>query len=362
MKEYPIYIDQSYKQLRKLIKKLNPDKVMIVVDENTKEHCLPQFIKQTQIENTAIILMSSGEESKNINSIQLLWKCMFDNGLTRKSLVINLGGGVIGDMGGFAAATYMRGIAFIQAPTTLLSMVDASIGGKLGIDFHQIKNSIGLFKEPNAVWVDSSFLHTLPHDELNSGMAEVIKHSLIADPDLWKKLRKNKEISLPELIKRNIQIKKEIVQNDSYEAGLRKILNYGHTVGHAIEAVMLDSKTPILHGYAVALGMIVENVISNKMGILTAKHRLKINTFLKAHYPCHPIRMDKNQWSSMMDLMKQDKKNDFDRIKMSLISSPGSCSIDVTVTEELIEEALLESEIVVRVDESAKVFIDYVEE
>ena len=236
--------------------------VAILVDENTKRDCLS---KLPQIESALIIEIKSGEQYKNISTCSFIWEQLTINNFDRNSLLINLGGGVIGDMGGFCAATYKRGLEFIHIPTTLLAMVDASVGGKLGIDFKGFKNQIGLFNNPKAVLISSVFLETLAESELKSGFAEVVKHALISDNSLWLKLKNTPftDLDWEDIIDTSIQIKNKIVLADPFEKGERKKLNFGHTFGHAIESYYLEKRTPISHGKAVFMGMILEAEISD---------------------------------------------------------------------------------------------------
>ncbi len=234
-------------------------KIQVIVDENTFKYCYPSI--KPFLEKHNIIKIKSGESQKNLETCQKIWQAMTDNELDRHSIVINLGGGVIGDMGGFCASTYKRGIDFIQIPTTLLSQVDASVGGKLGIDFQGLKNHIGVFQIPNAVLIDADFLKTLSYNELRSGFAEVIKHCLIMDGKKWDEIRRKdfEEQELEDLIAHSVNIKQHIVEADPTEKGLRKILNFGHTLGHAIETYFLGKpKLHLLHGEAIAAGMICE--------------------------------------------------------------------------------------------------------
>jgi len=237
-------------------------KVAILVDENTKRDCLHKLPK---IENAIIIEIKSGEEYKNISTCNFIWEQLTINNFDRNSLLINLGGGVIGDMGGFCAATYKRGLDFIHIPTTLLAMVDASVGGKLGIDFKGFKNQIGLFNNPKAVLISPEFLETLAESELKSGFSEVVKHALISDNSLWVKLKNTPftDFDWGDIIDTNVQIKNKIVLADPFEKGERKKLNFGHTFGHAIESYYLEKGTPISHGEAVFMGMILETEISD---------------------------------------------------------------------------------------------------
>ncbi|MEM6829454.1 MAG: 3-dehydroquinate synthase family protein, partial [Bacteroidota bacterium] len=246
MTQFPSYLtitNHPTQILDQLVEKWRPDKIAVLVDENTFEHCLPLV----KVEGTSIIQIESGESNKNLETCSHIWSHMTQHAFTRKSLLVNLGGGVIGDMGGFAASTYKRGIKFVNMPSTLLSQVDASIGGKLGIDFEGLKNHIGLFREPDHVIVYPGFLATLPQREMKSGFAEVIKHSLIADKTHWEYLKTTtfNDLNWNEMIPKSIAIKQEVVSKDPTEQGYRKVLNFGHTLGHAIESHFLNSETPL---------------------------------------------------------------------------------------------------------------------
>jgi len=343
--KHPIKINKSYSVINQMAREIKADRIVILVDENTSKHCLKRFKKKSRIKGS-VIQIESGEQNKDIDTLQSIWEQMLREGMSRKSLLINLGGGVIGDMGGFAASTYMRGMKFIQVPTTLLSMVDASVGGKLGIDFRQMKNMVGVFNAPHLVWIDTRFLDTLPEDELQSGMGEVIKHSLIADKQLWKQLRKQEEITdWKSLVKRNVNIKKAVVAADPKEQGIRKILNYGHTVGHAIESHYLESNTPLLHGQAIIMGMLVENIISRDRGILSPKHCKQINTYLADQVKHLPLSANQSDFESMLLTMANDKKNSNGKLKFSLLKKSGSCTYNVTVSSGEVMRALKESKL-----------------
>ncbi len=317
------------------IESINPDKIAVLVDENTKQYCLPHL----DIRSDVIIEVKSGETEKTLATCEEIWSQLTQAGFTRKSLLINLGGGVIGDMGGFAAATFKRGMAFINLPTTLLSQVDASIGGKLGVDFNGLKNHIGLFQEPNYVIVYPDFLETLPSKELKSGFAEIIKHALIRDVSQWEFLSTQSFDSLDwkEIIPKSIAIKNEIVTLDPREQGLRKILNYGHTIGHAIETYFLHSASPLLHGEAVALGMILENKLAVESGLLELELAEKIENYQNGIYSfpaSFPLLRE------LKSHLMQDKKNDQAGIRYSLIDSAGSCTYDVLIDADILERVL----------------------
>ena len=240
---------------------------IVLIDEHTREHCLPTLRPFLGGQEVVYVDVPAGERFKHLETCRDIWEALFRGGVGRRWCCLNLGGGVIGDMGGFAAATYKRGIDFVQIPTTLLSQVDASVGGKLGIDFFEVKNSIGLFANPQAVWVDPRFLSTLPERELRSGYAEVIKHALIADARQWEVLLGVPDPqSLPweEVIGHSVAIKRDIVEQDPHERGIRKALNFGHTIGHAVESYFLHRDERLFHGEAVAIGMIAESWISQQ--------------------------------------------------------------------------------------------------
>lgn len=297
----------------------NYSQVAILVDENTKRDCLS---KLPQIENALIIEIKSGEEYKNISTCSFIWEQLTINNFDRNSLLINLGGGVIGDMGGFCAATYKRGLEFIHIPTTLLAMVDASVGGKLGIDFKGFKNQIGLFNNPKAVLISSEFLETLAESELKSGFAEVVKHALISDNSLWLKLKNTPftDLDWEDIIDTSVQIKNKIVLADPFEKGERKKLNFGHTFGHAIESYYLEKGTPISHGEAVFMGMILETKISDLSE--TDKNEIKNYVLSNFALPYTPKK------SSLHKFLINDKKNQNGKINFTLLNGIGNCSLD----------------------------------
>jgi 3-dehydroquinate synthase len=294
-------------------------KVAILVDENTMRDCL---FKLPQIENALIIEIKSGEEYKNISTCNFIWEQLTINNFDRNALLINLGGGVIGDMGGFCATTYKRGLEFIHIPTTLLAMVDASVGGKVGIDFKGFKNQIGIFNNPNAVLIYPKFLETLAENELKSGFAEVVKHALILDNSLWLKLKNTPftDLDWEDIIDTSVQIKNKIVLADPFEKGERKKLNFGHTLGHAIESYYLEKRTPISHGEAVFMGMILETKISDLSE--TEKNEIKNYVLSNFSLPYTPKK------SNLHKFLLNDKKNQNEKINFTLLSGIGNCSID----------------------------------
>ena len=299
--------------------------IAILVDENTKRDC---FSKLPKLDNSIIIEIKSGEENKNINTCNFIWEQLTKYNFDRNSLLINLGGGVIGDMGGFCASTYKRGIDFIQIPTTLLAMVDASIGGKLGINFNVLKNQIGIFSYPKTVLINPLFLETLPDNQLKSGFAEVVKHALISDRNLWNRLRNTsfEEQNWEEIIETSIQIKNKIVLSDPLEKGERKKLNFGHTFGHAIESYYLEKGTSILHGEAVFMGILLEIEISSLSDLEKSEIKKYIlSSFSLPHCP---------NKSDLIKYLKNDKKNSDGKISFSLLNKIGNCTIDNLFSED----------------------------
>ena len=298
---------------------LSYSKVAILVDENTKRDCLHKLPK---IDSHVIIEVKSGEHNKTISTCNYIWEKLIENQFDKNSLLINLGGGVIGDMGGFCASTFKRGIHFIQIPTTLLSMVDASIGGKLAIDFKNFKNQIGLFNNPKTVLIYPEFLDTLPKKILKSGFSEVVKHALIADRDLWNNIssKRFEDLDWLKIITTSVSIKNNIVLSDPYEIDMRKKLNFGHTYGHAIESFYLKKGTPVLHGEAVFAGMILETQLSN----LHPEEKLEIKNYILSNFslPFFPKKSD------LLPFLINDKKNKLGKISFSLLNQIGDCMVD----------------------------------
>ncbi len=314
-------------------------KVFVIVDENTKKNCYSKVERAIGIHE--IFIIEAGERNKTIATCLLIWAAMTDAKLDRHALLINLGGGVIGDMGGFCAATYKRGIDFIQIPTTLLSQVDASVGGKLGVDFQAFKNHIGVFKVPNRVLIDPAFLATLPLSELRSGFAEVIKHCLIADLTMWNILIKNsfENQNWEELIRHSVAIKSKITESDPTEKGIRKILNFGHTIGHAIETFFLGTSRHLLHGEAIAIGMICEAFLAFKMNKLTKNELIQIQEYILSNYSF--AKIDNLDFENIINLTFQDKKNKGDLILFSLLNGIGACDYDISISKAEMIEALV---------------------
>ena len=304
---------------------LEYSEVAILVDENTRKNCLNKLPK---IPNSKVIEIKSGEKNKNISTCNFIWQELTNHNFSKNSLLINLGGGVIGDMGGFCAATYKRGIDFIQIPTTLLAMTDASIGGKLGVDLLALKNQIGLFTNPKSVLIYPDFLESLPLNQLKSGFAEVLKHALISDKNLWNEILNTsfEKLNWNEIILLSVEIKNKIVLSDPKEKGERRKLNFGHTYGHAIESFYLKKSTPILHGQAIALGMLIES----KMSSLSESEKVEITAFILSNFTL-PYNPAKNQ---LINFMRNDKKNLDEKINFTLLDGIGSCTINNFFSED----------------------------
>jgi len=341
LQDYSIFVGHIWPELERLLNTGPYDRYVVLADEHTQEHCLPLLQKHLSSLHFDIIRIPAGERHKNITTCQQIWSQLFQLGATRKALLLNPGGGGIGDMGGVCASTYKRGMPFVQIPTTLLSQVDASIGGKLGIDFLQVKNGIGVFNNPEAVFIDPAFFNTLPKRELRSGFAEVIKHSLIADRQQWEKLRRFKtldEVNWPALLIPSLQIKKHFVESDPREEGLRKALNFGHTIGHAIEGYALETEQPLLHGEAIAIGMICETFLSFLRFQLPQEQVAFISRYLLEIFDHRAL--DLQHFDSYLELMKNDKKNERGKINFSLLSAPGQVEINQNCSNEWILQSL----------------------
>lgn len=337
------FSDKAYEELTDYLKNnQNFSKIFVLVDSNTSEHCLPPFLQKIGIlKDYELIEIEPGEENKNIHTVLGIWDTLTELGADRKSLMINLGGGVLTDMGGFVASTFKRGMKFINVPTTLLSMVDASTGGKTGIDLGNLKNQIGVFSLPEMVIVSSEFLSTLEARQMRSGLAEMIKHGLIADKYHWERLNDLDNLdlsSLDSLIKQSVSVKIKVVTEDPTEQGLRKILNFGHTIGHAVETFYMDTDKMLFHGEAIAIGMIAEAYLSTLKTGFELKDADKVKEVILEYFP--KIEINKNDFKAIIDLTKHDKKNVSGVISFSLLEFIGSCAYDCYATTEEIEEAL----------------------
>lgn len=339
---YAVHFNEvAYASLNTHLAKCNYSIIFILVDENTHEYCLPQFMAEIQGDYTfEIIEIASGETNKTIETCVGVWEALSELGADRKSLLINLGGGVLTDLGGFVASTFKRGIHFINVPTTLLAMVDASVGGKTGVDLGALKNQVGVINQPEMVMVVPDFLHTLEERQITSGFAEMLKHGLIKDKSYWKSVQKANSIeALKQHIYASIAIKNDVVLQDPTEQGLRKILNYGHTLGHAVESYFLEAedKASLLHGEAIAIGMVLEGYLSHQLTGLSKTELDDIKTTFLSHYP--KVVFAEKDVKAITALMKYDKKNTHGKINFVLLNCVGEAQIDLIVPPDLIAEA-----------------------
>ena len=336
-----IVTNKIEEELVTVIKSLATDRVFVLVDENTAEHCLP--IVMPELQDAIVIKIKAGDETKSIDTAVDIWDILVDKGATRSSLLINLGGGVVTDLGGFVAATFKRGMHFVNVPTTLLGVVDAATGGKTGVNFKGLKNEIGAFATAEKVLIDTRFFKTLDFKNRLSGYAEMVKHALIADSILLEQtlnydLDSFDMTRLATLLKQNLQIKENIVEVDLHESGLRKALNFGHTVGHAFESLSYEMGNPILHGFAVMWGIIAELYLSLIKLKFDKKIVSQILAFAKEYYGAFPYTC--KQYDRLYELMLHDKKNSNGQINFTLLASVGDVRINQKVTKEEVFEAL----------------------
>lgn len=341
---YLVHFNQNaYEALNKHLKENKYSSLFIIVDDQTNEYCLSKFLPLIETDLTIeIIEFESGEANKNIETCIEIWNVLTELGADRKSLVINLGGGVVTDLGGFVASTFKRGVDFIHIPTTLLSMVDASVGGKTGVDLGNLKNQIGVINVPQMVLIDTQYLETLPQSEMRSGLAEMLKHGLIYDASYWQQFLNLKSIDyadFDELIYRSVEIKNEIVIQDPTEKNIRKALNFGHTLGHAIESYFLESesKKTLLHGEAIAVGMILESYISLHKNLINNEEYTEIKTTIRSIYD--DVTFEETDIDPILQLLVHDKKNEYGLIQFALIEGIGKIRINQLVENKLILDA-----------------------
>ncbi|NCT18728.1 MAG: 3-dehydroquinate synthase [Flavobacteriaceae bacterium CG_4_8_14_3_um_filter_34_10] len=344
IKEYSVFFNaEIYQHINTYISDKSPSKIVILTDNNTEKQCLPIFL--SKLECTCSILhysIPAGETNKNIPTCIKLWQYLSENRIERSAVFLNLGGGVVTDLGGFVASTFLRGVPFIHIPTTLLSMVDASIGGKTGVDLGVLKNQIGVIQTPKMVLIDPLFLLTLPERELHAGIAEMLKHGLIHSKTYWLKLTSKKIIpksNLDALIWESVKIKNEIVEQDPYEKGLRKILNFGHTLGHAIESYFLSStkKEPLLHGEAIAIGMLLSGYLSREILGFPDNDLKKMISVYKNYF--QKVSIDNKDIASIIEYLQFDKKNRNNRTPFVLLLEIGVPKMNCMVSNDLIYEA-----------------------
>ncbi len=329
--------------LTEVLNNIKFDRLFVLTDSNTEKLCFPHISQNERVTKASRIIIKAGDDNKNLESLTQIWEHLSKHGATRHSLMINLGGGMLTDIGGFAAATFKRGIKFINIPTTLLGAVDAAVGGKTGINFIGLKNEIGAFAPAETVLIDSVFFKSLDHQNLLSGYAEMIKHGLIDSDKVWTDTISFDTQSidydkLRELTVESVAVKERIVEEDPFEHGIRKALNLGHTIGHAFESLSYEINKPIQHGYAVAWGIICELYLSLKICNFPQDKLRKTVHFIKENY--HGFLYDCDQYERLYEYMKHDKKNESDTINFTLLSNVGEIEINQTASKEDIFESI----------------------
>ncbi len=347
MRQQLIFTNQPGVALDRMVADLSPSSVFVITDRNVMEHVMPALSSTSEtVERAKKIVCESGDVSKNIESLASIWRQLGENGATRSSLVVNIGGGMITDMGGFAAATFKRGVRFVNVPTTLLSAVDASVGGKTGINFNGLKNEIGVFAESEASVISTVFFDTLPASELLSGYAEMLKHALLEDRHTFATLL-DYDLStqcgdhdrLLALLKDSVEVKHRIVEADLHEQGIRKSLNLGHTAGHAFESLAMRRGQPVPHGYAVAWGLVVELVLSHMMLGFPSELLRQYAAYVKQSFGVFGVSC--KDYPTLLELMSHDKKNAApDKINFTLLSDAGQVRTDCCAEADRIKAAL----------------------
>lgn len=336
IQDYSLFPADAVEALNHFLLQKKYSRAVLVCDENTVHSCLPDVRLDIPYITT---VFPAGELHKNIQTCEKIWGHWLEHSLDRKTIVVLLGGGVTGDMGGFAAATYKRGIDFVHMPTSLMAMTDSCIGGKLGIDLEYVKNAVGLFKNPKAIFVNLDFLNTLPTPDMKNGLVEITKHALIAGKNLFHHLQDNYSGGRPqisaELLKQSILIKKSFVERDPFESNVRKALNFGHTIGHAIESFFLKQNAPITHGEAVCLGMIAESKLSHQLNLVTLSELDMILAFLQKIYPENNYQFN---FEDIESFLINDKKNEGGNILFSLLKGLGGYSINKIVPMEMVRD------------------------
>lgn len=343
MKQKVVISGNLERDLVNAISECEHDRIFVLTDETTQQLCWPKIKNFKALKNSTPIIIKATDTHKNLDTLSQVWQALSNGGATRHSLMINLGGGMVTDLGGFAASTFKRGIDFINIPTTLLAMVDASVGGKTGINFGGLKNEIGVFSDSRFVIINTQFLDTLDHDNICSGYAEMLKHGLISDEHTWAELV-TFDLDTPDLsqlqhmVAESIKVKERIVEADPHEHGIRKALNLGHTMGHAFESFAMRRGTPILHGYAVAYGLISELYMSARKTAFPTDRMHQTVRFIRENYGTFNITCD--DYPTLIELMHHDKKNTSGIINFTLLGNVGDIRINQTANEEEIKEAL----------------------
>ena len=343
MKQKVVISENLERDIVSAISECQHDRIFVLTDETTQQLCWPKIKNFKALKDCTPIIIKATDTHKNLDTLSQVWQALSSGGATRHSLMINLGGGMVTDLGGFATSTFKRGIDFINIPTTLLAMVDASVGGKTGINFGGLKNEIGVFSDSRFVIINTQFLDTLDHDNICSGYAEMLKHGLISDERTWAELV-TFDLDTPDLsqlqrmVAESIKVKERIVEADPHEHGIRKALNLGHTMGHAFESFAMRRGTPILHGYAVAYGLISELYMSARKTAFPTDRMHQTVRFIRENYGTLNITCD--DYPTLIELMHHDKKNTSGIINFTLLGNVGDIRINQTANEEEIKEAL----------------------
>ena len=343
MKQKVVISENLERDIVSAISECQHDRIFVLTDETTQQLCWPKIKNFKALKDCTPIIIKATDTHKNLDTLSQVWQALSSGGATRHSLMINLGGGMVTDLGGFATSTFKRGIDFINIPTTLLAMVDASVGGKTGINFGGLKNEIGVFSDSRFVIINTQFLDTLDHDNICSGYAEMLKHGLISDERTWAELV-TFDLDTPDLsqlqrmVAESIKVKERIVEADPHEHGIRKALNLGHTMGHAFESFAMRRGTPILHGYAVAYGLISELYMSARKTAFPTDRMHQTVRFIRENYGTLNITCD--DYPTLIELMRHDKKNTAGIINFTLLGNVGDIRINQTANEEEIKEAL----------------------
>jgi 3-dehydroquinate synthase len=320
------------------------DRLFLLTDTNTQEKCYPLIKDIPALQDAPVITVQAGDTHKDIEQVAYIWSRLSNEGASRNSLLVNLGGGMITDMGGFAGATFKRGLRTVNIPTTLMASVDAAVGGKTGVNFNGLKNEVGSFYPPECVFIDCEFLRTLDRDNLLSGYAEMIKHALISSMDIYASVllfdldARIDYAFLNRMVAQSVAVKERIVEEDPKEHGIRKALNFGHTIGHAYESLSFKKNRPLLHGHAVAAGIVSELYLSHKVCGFPMEKLSQVVYYLKEYYPAFVF--DCKDYDTLYELMTHDKKNEAGIINFTLLSQVGDVQINQQVSKEKILESL----------------------
>ena len=343
MSQKLIFTNEPSAAVDNLLAGHNYNRIFVVADENSAKLAFPKLAASKILSDAKLIEIPAGDINKGLDSVSKIWLELGKNGATRRSLVVNVGGGMVTDLGGFAASTFKRGIDFINIPTTLLGAVDAAVGGKTGINFNGLKNEIGVFNEASAVVISTVFYDTLPVHELKSGFAEMLKHALLSDEKSLDSLLQydfdNHDFNhLLDLLKESVEVKRKVVLEDPHEKGIRRALNLGHTVGHAFESLAMKRNAPVAHGYAVAWGLVAELTVSNMLNSFDSKILTRIAKFVFDEYGAFRITCD--DYDEILELMRHDKKSNAGELNFTLLNGIGDVKIDCTVAEDDVKNAL----------------------